>query len=128
MFKLEFATDNAAFGDDPGAELGTEVARILRAVADEVESGVTSGVAKDYNGNTVGAWLLTVDVDTTLEPEDIPADFEVRPLGPDEPAKDKVTCGTCGLSWDDAIGTQWTPAPSARCPFEYFHKSNEEEN
>jgi hypothetical protein len=36
-------------------------------------------------------------------------------------AKDLVTCGTCGRSWDDAVVTGWTPAPSARCPFEYFH-------
>lgn len=52
---------------------------------------------------------------------EVPADFPVRPLGPDDPATDRVTCGTCGRSWDDAIGTTWTPAPAARCPFEYFH-------
>ncbi len=57
----------------------------------------------------------------------IPADFPVRPLGPNDPAKDRVTCGTCGRSWDDAIGTEWTPAPSARCPFEYFHDEPEDE-
>ncbi len=34
---------------------------------------------------------------------------------------DVATCGTCGLSWDDSIPTGWTPAPAARCPFEYFH-------
>jgi hypothetical protein len=32
-----------------------------------------------------------------------------------------VTCGECGRSWDDSISTEWTPAPAARCPFEYFH-------
>jgi hypothetical protein len=52
----------------------------------------------------------------------IPLSFAVQPLRPGEPAKDKVTCGHCNLSWDDAIPTSWTPAPSARCPFEYFHK------
>ena len=31
------------------------------------------------------------------------------------------TDGNCGLSWDDSIITSWTPTPSARCPFEYFH-------
>lgn len=51
----------------------------------------------------------------------IPKDFPVQPLQPGDVAKDRVTCGTCGLSWDDAIGTTWTPAPSGRCPFEYFH-------
>ncbi len=35
---------------------------------------------------------------------------------------DIVTDGGCGLSWDDSIITSMTPAPSARCPFEYFHK------
>jgi hypothetical protein len=36
-----------------------------------------------------------------------------------------ATCHTCWLSWDDSIPTTWTPAPSARCPFEYFHRGNE---
>jgi hypothetical protein len=51
----------------------------------------------------------------------IPADFPVQPLKPGEPAEDRTTCGTCGLSWDDAKLTAWTPTPSGRCPFEYFH-------
>jgi hypothetical protein len=34
---------------------------------------------------------------------------------------DTVTCGTCGRSWNDAMVTSYTPAPSARCPFEYWH-------
>lgn len=54
--------------------------------------------------------------------EKIPKDFAVQPLKPGEEAKDKATCGHCGLSWDDGKSTQWTPAPSGRCPFEYFHK------
>lgn len=41
---------------------------------------------------------------------------------------DIATCGACGLSWDDAIVTSWTPAPSARCPFEYFHDYDEDDN
>lgn len=52
----------------------------------------------------------------------IPEDFPVQPLEPGEPAEDPVTCGTCGNTWDDAISTQYTPTPSARCPFEAFHK------
>lgn len=35
-----------------------------------------------------------------------------------------ATCGHCGLTWDDSISTSYTPAPSARCPFESFHKAN----
>lgn len=63
-----------------------------------------------------------------LEPEDIPADFPVKPLQDGQSAKDKVTCGTCGLSWDDAISTSWTPAPGGRCPFEYFHDAGDDED
>ena len=51
----------------------------------------------------------------------IPADFPVRPLRSGATARDLVTCGTCGRSWDDAIATEYTPAPSGRCPFEYYH-------
>jgi len=35
---------------------------------------------------------------------------------------DIVTCNTCGRSWNDAAVSSVTPAPSARCPFEYEHK------
>ena len=34
---------------------------------------------------------------------------------------DTMTCGTCGMSWNDALSTSYTPTPSARCPFEYVH-------
>lgn len=36
--------------------------------------------------------------------------------------KDMATCGVCGRTWNDALITGWTPAPSGRCPFEYWHK------
>ena len=68
----------------------------------------------------------------------VPADFPVRPLRRGSRAYVKAstfrrddagdlirsslaTCGTCGRSWDDSIVTSLTPAPSARCPFEYYH-------
>lgn len=51
----------------------------------------------------------------------IPKSYPVQPLAPKQPATDRTTCGYCGLSWDDAIVTSMTPAPAARCPFEYFH-------
>lgn len=81
--------------------------------------------------------------------EPIPKDFVVRPLTKHQMGKicshcnrahdrgdgkcerhgkkigDVVTCGHCGLSWDDSIPTEWTPTPSARCPFEYFHIDDE---
>lgn len=53
----------------------------------------------------------------------IPKDFPVKPLRRGQKAKDKVTCGTCGRSWDDSIATSYTPTPSARCPFEVYHQS-----
>lgn len=56
-----------------------------------------------------------------LEANAIPADFPVQPITANDPAVDLATCGDCGLSWDDGKVTSMTPAPSARCPFEYFH-------
>lgn len=35
--------------------------------------------------------------------------------------EDPVTCGNCGMTWNDALITGRTPAPSARCPYEYIH-------
>lgn len=58
VFKIEISTDNAAFQDDPGAE----VARILREVAERVEAGELSRTVRDYNGNGVGSfWFEDVD-------------------------------------------------------------------
>lgn len=51
-FTLTIDTDNAAFDPDPAPE----VARILRQTADRVEAGVTSGAARDINGNRVGTF------------------------------------------------------------------------
>jgi hypothetical protein len=52
---------------------------------------------------------------------EVPADHPVKVLGPDDKATDRVTCESCGRSWDDAVVTGWTPAPAGRCPFEYWH-------
>lgn len=35
--------------------------------------------------------------------------------------EDWVTCGECGLTWNDALPTTYTPAPSGRCPNELGH-------
>jgi hypothetical protein len=59
---------------------------------------------------------------------EIPEDFAVTPLDDDDEAKDRATCGTCGRSWDDAIATEYTPAPSGRCPFEAYHETWAEAN
>lgn len=47
--------DNAAFEEEPASEL----ARCLRAVADAVADGDTSGSVRDINGNTVGSWAVS---------------------------------------------------------------------
>jgi hypothetical protein len=39
-------------------------------------------------------------------------------------AVDLATCGTCGRTWDDSRITGVTPAPSGRCPFEYWHSES----
>jgi len=57
-----------------------------------------------------------------LASHNIPKDHPVQPLKPGQKAKDPATCGSCGLSWDDGVSTSMTPTPSARCPFESFHK------
>lgn len=51
----------------------------------------------------------------------VPKSHPVQPLKAGQKAKLKVTCGVCGLSWDDGKVTSMTPAPAARCPFEAFH-------
>lgn len=53
--------------------------------------------------------------------KEIPADFPVKVLLRGVSAARRLTCGTCRRSWDDAIATSMTPAPSGRCPFEAFH-------
>ncbi len=57
-FVLRFACDNAAFGDDPSAE----IARILKATGDVFDKGLRlpedgdSDSVRDANGNRVGQW------------------------------------------------------------------------
>lgn len=52
---IKFKTGNAAFdGDDKPYE----IARILREIAAQIESGNTSGTARDANGNAVGSYKV----------------------------------------------------------------------
>lgn len=39
---------------------------------------------------------------------------------------DTTTCDDCGKSWNDALISGSTPAPSARCPYEHIHGELEE--
>ena len=57
MFKLEFATDNAAF-ECKGA---SETARILRKIAKRIEEGDFDGKVMDSNGNSIGSFELNGD-------------------------------------------------------------------
>lgn len=78
-------------------------------------------LAEDIIG-TPGIYVAVYGEFTQDIAETIPADFPVQPLNDDDDATDRATCGNCGLSWDDAIATEYTPVPSARCPFEAFHE------
>ncbi len=69
MFTLEIKTDNAAFRDDSAIDderdddtaLGSEIATILRRLADHIEgyANLSGGSVQDTNGNTVGRYTLT---------------------------------------------------------------------
>lgn len=58
-FRLEIRTDNDAFVEDRGRELG----RILGVVAEHVRLGLSDGRVRDINGNTVGEWSVEDDDD-----------------------------------------------------------------
>lgn len=64
-FSLEFETDNDAFAENPEIE----IARILRAVADNV-SGADGGYIRDVNGNHIGTWDYTPTETNDDEPLD----------------------------------------------------------
>lgn len=55
----------------------------------------------------------------------VPKTHPVKPIRrgsrAEREAKALAACGTCHRQWDDGIPTGWTPTPSGRCPFEYFH-------
>jgi predicted deacylase len=54
MFTLHFETGNAAFEDAPE----TEIARILRAVADRIDAGEHLAKIHDVNGNRIGEFFF----------------------------------------------------------------------
>lgn len=43
----------------------------------------------------------------------------------DHPGAAIAECGECQRMWDDSHASEWTPAPSGRCPFEYDHYQEE---
>lgn len=72
-----------------------------------------------YGSSAERLRLLSLDVPGPSVPEDFPV--KILKFG----TEGATTCGTCHRSWDDTISTSWTPAPSGRCPFEYFHASTD---
>lgn len=50
MFQIYFDTSNAAFDGLPNME----IARILREIAEKVDSGSLEGIIRDLNGSRVG--------------------------------------------------------------------------
>ena len=61
MFSLDIKTDNAAFGNEgehTAQSVASEVARILRELAQDIENGGDGGALMDVNGNKVGRYRL----------------------------------------------------------------------
>jgi hypothetical protein len=112
-------------------------ARVLGPGVKGVHVGVTGDKARVSFRDTIqlGDTIYKGTIVVLVDPEDleyipthkpIPADFPVQPLAPGQTASSRLTCGCCGLSWDDAKSTSMTPVPSGRCPFEYFHLDSDE--
>lgn len=51
MIRIEIDTENAAFIDHPN-----ELAEILGSMAYAINDGITSGIARDSNGNRCGSF------------------------------------------------------------------------
>jgi hypothetical protein len=77
----------------------------------------------DLQDTPAGRHCISCGVNVDEYEPEIPANYPVQPLGHDDAAERRTTCGTCSLSWDDAKVTSMTPTPSGRCPFEAFHKT-----
>lgn len=84
-------------------------------------------MANNPNGTLqAGAQHLLANINflrAIIAADEISEENGARPQRDDEGnvIVDTVTCGTCGRSWNDALITGRTPAPSGRCPYEYIH-------
>lgn len=64
MLRIEFGTDNAAFGYDESDKWtrdyyrNEEIKRVLKNVCNQLDNGKTSGSCIDINGNKVGTWTI----------------------------------------------------------------------
>jgi hypothetical protein len=59
MITIKIKTGNAAFSEDCGGSLEYETARILRELANKIESGSRPETARDINGNKVAEITYT---------------------------------------------------------------------
>jgi len=122
---------------DVAAETEEQAMKLANDLMDENEEGfdVPTTWGKTLNGRCYPSYPTDNDgrdisVVDEMDEEPVPAthtvvvppDFPVQPVKPGDEAKDPMTCGTCGLTWDDAVSTGYTPVPSGRCPFEEFHR------
>ena len=55
---ITFTTDNAAYQSPEGGLDRWAIAASINEVAEDIKSGLSSGVVMDVNGNKVGAWKL----------------------------------------------------------------------
>lgn len=111
------------FEDANGNEVGSYSTQSSADASDHARQHGYNVKANEYefaDSYLVDEWCFAESGPRPMH-DPIPDDFPVRPLGAADEATSWATCGHCHLSWDDAIPTQYTPTPSARCPFEYFH-------
>ena len=57
MISIEIENSGSAFDDSPDSELG----RILRKLADQIENGTAPEVLHDLNGNKCGTVSMTIN-------------------------------------------------------------------
>ena len=100
--------------------------RALRQIEPNNRHLVESGSA-DETAATLDYIATTLRFRATLGLEDWQTSAKRNHDGPNgEHRPDIATCGHCGRSWDDGLITGITPTPSGRCPFEYDHVYEEE--
>lgn len=128
---IDFAEDYAGEGTNPQRDPYARVvaAQMADVALSEIRT-VVKGRLADEAEVTAGRRAITagVVVESAVVPEEVrqPEVTLTHPITQDEypapPGADIVTCWTCHRSWDDSLPTSLTPAPSARCPFEYEHE------
>lgn len=106
-----YATDGRTWVTGIDSQVGYEIGNFKPSLA-SVKAGTQPTVRLTLERGRV------IGVD---ELPQVPEDFPVRVLASTDRAGLRVTCGECLRVWDDAVVTQWTPTPAARCPFENWH-------